>query len=43
MRQVAIRIVPYIIAANLACLGDYVAQAERTGADLIHVDVKGRL
>jgi pentose-5-phosphate-3-epimerase len=43
MLQVAIRIAPSIRAANLARLGDQVAQAERTGADRIHVDVKGRL
>src|SRR4030095_17004845 len=39
MRQVTIRIAPSIFAANLSCLGEQVAEAERCGADRIHVDV----
>ena len=34
-----IRIAPSILAADFAALGDAVAQVERGGADLIHVDV----
>jgi len=39
MRQGAIRIAPSILAANLVRLGEQVAEAERSGADRIHVDV----
>jgi ribulose-phosphate 3-epimerase len=39
MRQGAIKIAPSILAANLARLGEQVAEAERVGADRIHVDV----
>jgi len=35
----AIRIAPSILAANFARLGEQVAEAERSGADRIHVDV----
>jgi ribulose-phosphate 3-epimerase len=33
------RIAPSILAANFACLGEHVREAERAGADRIHVDV----
>ncbi len=39
MRQGAIKIAPSILAANLAHLGEQVAEVERFGADRIHVDV----
>ncbi len=39
MSQGPIRIAPSILAANLARLGEQVAEAERCGADRIHVDV----
>ncbi len=42
MRRIAIRIAPAVLAANVARLGDRVAQAERTGADRIRMGVKGR-
>ena len=34
-----VKIAPSILAANFACLGQQVAEAERCGADRIHVDV----
>jgi ribulose-phosphate 3-epimerase len=39
MEKNAIKIAPSILAADFARLGDQVAQAERAGADRIHVDV----
>jgi len=39
MRQGAIKIAPSVLAANLARLGEQVVEAERSGADRIHVDV----
>src|SRR5229473_769326 len=39
MPQHAVKIAPSILAANFACLGQQVAEAERCGADRIHVDV----
>jgi len=39
MRQGSIKIAPSILAANLTRLGEQVAEAERCGADRIHVDV----
>jgi ribulose-phosphate 3-epimerase len=39
MSQGAIRIAPSILAANFARLGEQVTEAERFGADRIHVDV----
>ncbi len=39
MRQGAVKIAPSILAANLVRLGELVAEAERSGADRIHVDV----
>src|SRR6185295_17552000 len=39
MRQGDIKIAPSILAANFARLGEEVAEAERCGADRIHVDV----
>jgi len=39
MRQSTIKIAPSILAANLSRLGEQVAEAERCGADRIHVDV----
>ncbi len=39
MSRGAIRIAPSILAANLTLLGEQVAEAERCGADRIHVDV----
>lgn len=35
----AVRIAPSILAADFARLGEQVAEAERSGADRIHVDV----
>jgi ribulose-phosphate 3-epimerase len=35
----AIKFAPSILAADFACLGQQVAEAERAGADRIHVDV----
>jgi ribulose-phosphate 3-epimerase len=35
----AVKLVPSILAADFACLGELVIQAERAGADRIHVDV----
>jgi ribulose-phosphate 3-epimerase len=34
-----IKLAPSILSADFACLGDQVAQAERAGADRIHIDV----
>ena len=39
MPQNAVNIAPSILAANFARLGEQVAEAERCGADRIHVDV----
>src|ERR1043166_9762866 len=39
MRQGSIKIAPSILAANFARLGERRAEAERYGADRIHVDV----
>jgi ribulose-phosphate 3-epimerase len=39
VRRAAIRFAPSILAADFARLGEEVAQAERAGADRIHVDV----
>src|SRR5712672_111899 len=39
MQKKAVKIAPSILAANFACLGQQVAEAERCGADRIHVDV----
>ena len=39
MPQSAVKIAPSILAANFARLGEQVAEAERCGADRIHVDV----
>src|SRR5258705_13435385 len=39
MQRDGIRIAPSILAANFARLGEQVAEAERCGADRIHVDV----
>jgi len=39
MRQNPAKIAPSILAANFACLGQQVSEAERCGADRIHVDV----
>jgi pentose-5-phosphate-3-epimerase len=33
------KLAPSILAADFACLGDQVAEAERGGTDRIHVDV----
>ena len=33
------KIAPSILAADFACLGAQVAEAERAGADCIHIDV----
>ena len=35
----AVKLAPSILAADFAHLGDQVAEAERAGADRIHVDV----
>ena len=34
-----VKLAPSILAADFARLGDHVAEAERAGADRIHVDV----
>jgi hypothetical protein len=39
MRNDVIKIAPSILAADFARLGEQVAEAERAGADRIHVDV----
>lgn len=39
MEKKAVKIAPSILAANLARLGQQVAEVERCGADRIHVDV----
>src|SRR5215831_145437 len=39
MMKPAIKIAPSILAADFARLGEQVAEAERSGADRIHVDV----
>jgi ribulose-phosphate 3-epimerase len=35
----AVKLAPSILAADFACLGEQVAEAERAGADRIHIDV----
>ena len=35
----AVKLAPSILDADFACLGEQVAEAERAGADRIHVDV----
>jgi len=37
-RKDAVKLAPSILAADFARLGDQVAEAERAGADCIHVD-----
>jgi ribulose-phosphate 3-epimerase len=39
MQNDLVKIAPSILAANFACLGEQVGEAERAGADRIHVDV----
>ncbi len=39
MSQNAVKIAPSLLAANFACLGEQVVEAERCGVDRIHVDV----
>ena len=39
MKAEAVKLAPSILSADFARLGDQVAQAERAGADRIHVDV----
>src|SRR6201988_1206348 len=39
MQNDVIKLAPSILAADFACLGKQVAEAERAGADRIHVDV----
>jgi ribulose-phosphate 3-epimerase len=39
MSRATIKIAPSILAANFACLGEQVIQADQSGADRIHVDV----
>src|SRR5882724_2118858 len=39
MDNVSVKIAPSILAADFARLGEQVAEAERAGADRIHVDV----
>lgn len=34
-----VKLAPSILAADFACLGEQVAEAEKAGADRIHVDV----
>ena len=39
MQNHVVKLAPSILAADFACLGGQVAEAERAGADRIHVDV----
>ena len=39
MDNAAVKLAPSILAADIARLGEQVAQAEQAGADRIHVDV----
>src|SRR5262249_45039286 len=39
MNKASLKIAPSILAANFARLGEQVADAEKAGADRIHVDV----
>jgi ribulose-phosphate 3-epimerase len=39
MQSGVIKLAPSILAADFACLGEQVAEAEKAGADRIHVDV----
>jgi len=39
MDKDALKLAPSILAADFACLGEQVAEAERAGADRIHIDV----
>jgi pentose-5-phosphate-3-epimerase len=39
MQDRVVKLAPSILAAVFACLGEQVAEAERAGADRIHVDV----
>lgn len=39
MQNDLVKIAPSILAANFACLGEQVGEAERAGGDRIHVDV----
>jgi ribulose-phosphate 3-epimerase len=39
MDKAAVKLAPSILAADFARLGEQVADAERAGADRIHVDV----
>ena len=39
MRNGVVKLAPSILAADFACLGEQVAEAERAAADRIHVDV----
>ena len=39
MQNAAVKLAPSILAADFASLGDQVAEAEKAGADRIHVDV----
>ena len=39
MDRGSVKLAPSILAADFACLGDQVAEADKAGADRIHVDV----
>jgi ribulose-phosphate 3-epimerase len=39
MNSSAVKLAPSILAADFACLGEQVAEAERAGANRIHIDV----
>jgi len=39
MEKKIVKLAPSILAADFACLGEEVAEAERAGADRIHVDI----
>src|SRR5262245_42356879 len=39
MDKKIVKLAPSILAADFACLGEEVAEAERAGADRIHVDI----
>lgn len=39
MERVLVKLAPSILAADFARLGEQVAEAEKAGADRIHVDV----
>ena len=41
MDKGAVKLAPSVLAADFARLGEHVAQAQRAGADRVHIDVMG--